>query len=1162
MAKKRCMSLFMIGVLLIQFLFPMNALAAGQDVCEKLNVTSKKILINDKEYESATEVKKGDKFQLEVYWNISDTTGIKAGDFIYIPVKISGVDIQTTMENSYSLKLEGSNTEIGRWGVIKEAEGQYLIKCTFNEEIESKASLKNGKFFAGGGITSNDTVVIEIADGSSPIEIPVTEGGGGNQIGIIRPSGNMEKWGWQNNNDVNRVNWEIGVNRSDFFDFLTGKITDIQAATKKNVLFIDELQKGQTVRSLSPWVAFPLVVEYQGQLQPGTPYAISGEFLGAQNFKKLEYQNGETESEFKEKVKNTPAPCYGIFPKDKHTAEANAPDDGDYLYFNAGDLPGTLRANFTKSDLYAAVDGLNVPEIVKETTRTAYDRYFSDLGVAANDYVPVMSPIIKFSTNVPEGTASQDIVNTARIEYSNSSVNSNESIVEYKDFNGTVGAVEKGNVRLEKRDAQTQEAIPGVSFGLYKKSGDQLTLLDNKQTNSEGIVEFEQIGIGNFVILELKSSTHDQKSLTIQNEQGQSVPVKDYNVDGLDYKGFEFSVTGDESAGLKYIGENQKKIATASFTVDKRLTGRNLLANEFQFELRDSEGKLLQTKTNDSDGNIYFDALSYEKAGTYDYTITEVKGSDATITYDKKVIKAKVTVSDESGQLVAKTAYEGNTTFENTYTPKSGSVVLTAQKKLNGRALNNGEFTFELRDSEGKLLQTKTNDSNGNIYFDALSYEKAGTYDYTITEVKGSDATITYDKKVIKAKVTVSDESGQLVAKTAYEGDTTFENTYTPKSGSIVLTAQKKLNGRTLKNGEFTFELRDSEGKLLQTKTNDSNGNVYFDALSYEKAGTYDYTITEVKGTDATITYDKKIVKAKVAVSDESGQLVAKTTYEGDTTFENTYTPKSGSVVLTAQKKLNGRALNNGEFTFELRDSEGKLLQTKTNDSNGNVYFDALSYEKAGTYDYTITEVKGTDATITYDKKVIKAKVTVSDESGQLVAKTTYEGDTTFENTYTPKTGSVVLTAQKKLNGRALNNGEFTFELRDSEGKLLQTKTNDSDGNIYFDALSYEKAGTYDYTITEVKGSDATITYDNTKYNAQVNVTDNNGKLTATSLYEKQPIFRNTYTPRKVINKENPQTKKYPRTGSSQSSWWIVTGGWILFGVISIFLYRFTKKQQ
>lgn len=233
MAKKRCMSLFMIGVLLIQFLFPMNALAAGQDVSEKLNVTSKKILINDKEYESATEVKKGDKFQLEVYWNISDTTGIKAGDFIYIPVKISGVDIQTTMENSYSLKLEGSNTEIGRWGVIKEAEGQYLIKCTFNEEIESKASLKNGKFFAGGGITSNDTVVIEIADGSSPIEIPVTEGGGGNQIGIIRPSGNMEKWGWQNNNDVNRVNWEIGVNRSDFFDFFNRKNNRYPSCDKK-----------------------------------------------------------------------------------------------------------------------------------------------------------------------------------------------------------------------------------------------------------------------------------------------------------------------------------------------------------------------------------------------------------------------------------------------------------------------------------------------------------------------------------------------------------------------------------------------------------------------------------------------------------------------------------------------------------------------------------------------------------------------------------------------------------------------------------------------------------------------------------------------------------------------------------------------------------------
>ena len=556
------------------------------------------------------------------------------------------------------------------------------------------------------------------------------------------------------------------------------------------------------------------------------------------------------------------------------------------------------------------------------------------------------------------------------------------------------------------------------------------------------------------------------------------------------------------------------KAGSVVLSAEKVLIGRDLKAEEFDFELVNEAGTVLQTKANDATGKIYFDALPYDKAGEYRYTIREKAGTDGTITYDTKELAVVVTVTDEDGQLTAVAEYEGNQVFENDYTPKAGGVVLNAEKVLTGRTLEANEFAFELVGEAGNVLQTKTNDVNGQIYFDELTYGEVGEYRYTIREKAGADSTITYDTKEISVVVKVTDEDGQLVAKATYDGNAIFENDYTPKAGSVVLSAEKVLTGRTLQANEFDFELVDEDGTVLQTKANDATGKIYFDALAYDKAGEYHYTIREQTGTDGTITYDAKELAVVVTVTDEDGQLAAVAEYEGNQVFENSYQPKAGSVVLSAEKVLTGRTLQANEFDFELVDEDGTVLQTKANDTTGKIYFDALAYDEAGEYRYTIREKAGNDGTITYDAKELAVVVTVTDEAGQLTAVAEYEGNQVFENSYQPKAGSVVLSAEKVLTGRTLQANEFDFELVDEDGTVLQTKANDATGKIYFDALAYDETGEYHYTIREKTGTDGTITYDTKELAVVVTVTDEAGQLTAVAEYEGDQVFENSYQPK------------------------------------------------
>ncbi|MBS7576789.1 MULTISPECIES: FctA domain-containing protein [unclassified Enterococcus] len=240
---------------------------------------------------------------------------------------------------------------------------------------------------------------------------------------------------------------------------------------------------------------------------------------------------------------------------------------------------------------------------------------------------------------------------------------------------------------------------------------------------------------------------------------------------------------GIASNGIVKFGENPIVTPTnVKLNATKILTGRVLNAEEFSFSLKDASGNIIQTKNNDAQGAINFDSLFYDKAGTYTYTIEEVQKTQTGITYDPHIIDVTVIVEDKAGKLEAATVYTGSQIFENTYQPISDTITLTAHKTLTGRALNAGEFSFSLKDAVGNIIQTKNNDAQGAINFDSLSYDRAGTYTYTIEEVQEAQTDITYDTHIIAVTVTVEDKNGQLEAHAAYTGNQTFKNSYTPIS--------------------------------------------------------------------------------------------------------------------------------------------------------------------------------------------------------------------------------------------------------------------------------------------------------------------------------------------------------------------------------------------
>ena len=612
---------------------------------------------------------------------------------------------------------------------------------------------------------------------------------------------------------------------------------------------------------------------------------------------------------------------------------------------------------------------------------------------------------------------------------------------------------------------------------------------------------------------------------------------------------------------------------------DQEHTQLPITEGQFEFVLKDENNKVVETAKNKADGTVNFKSLTFNKEGTHTYTITENKGTDASVNYSTQSITATVDVKKDNDKLVATVTYSGgdgeqkNTITNTQNKPKvsNAKVTLKLKKAFEGGELKGDDFEFVAKDANDQVVGTAKNNKDGSITFDNITVDKAGTFNYTITETKGSDKTITYSDQTITATVVVVEKDKALVVEQiSYSDGQTDTDTFTnkkeaPKTESVKATLQVN---KLLKEGETTLPLTDDQfefvlkegNNTLETAKNKANGTVSFKELSYTEEGTHTYTITENKGTDASINYSTQTITATVEVKKANDKLVATVTYSGGDTengdmFTNTKTPptpvpptvKPTTAQFKAKKVLaiNGtsdRTLKANEYTFLLKDQAGTLVDTKTNGENGDILFNPVSFNEAGTFTYTIVEQKPAtpESAITYDETVHTVTVTVTkDENGQLNADVQYDGkkDTpTFTNTYTPPTpptpSEKQITTSKILEGRDLLGGEFSFNLLDENGSVLQTKQNAADGTVTFDAIAYTEAmiGTHKYTIKEVVPADkANIQYDEGQVDVTVTVTKDEASnaIQAVVAYGDKKTFINKVIPPTPPTIDIPELKLY-----------------------------------
>lgn len=602
---------------------------------------------------------------------------------------------------------------------------------------------------------------------------------------------------------------------------------------------------------------------------------------------------------------------------------------------------------------------------------------------------------------------------------------------------------------------------------------------------------------------------------------------------------------------------------------------------------------------------LQINSNAFVKDGVYRYQVRERRGDNPGVAYDDRTWMLTVTVTDDlttfTRRITANTTCDGVQSdaiqFTNTYKAQPVSVRFRARKTLadpdhTGVRLQSGQYEFTcVEDGTGGQVGTaKTNDQRGDVLFDAISYTRPGTYDYTIAETPGDRGGVTYDAAKHHVRVTVTDDGeGRLLADVKYDGGTAipeFTNTYRAQPATDTPNAVKRMsasegNKYPLKGDDFAFTLLQQSAPADasnpdQTKRNDRNGDIRFDRLSFPLVGTYVFTMSEQDTTVPGVTKDGTVATITYVVEDvgHTGRLsvTSKTVTpstgdsDGTVTFTNRYNPKNVGYAIGGAKRIvntdtaTGRIPQDGEFTFQLNaasahDSDGNPIDagdipmpdgsrdgklTVANKGTGFT-FGRMTYTKPGAYTYHVKELAGTDKTIGYSTQEYDVTITVTDQNGALTATSDRQtNDIRFDNTYTPTPVDVTVKADKHLTGRDLNDDEFAAELKDSDGKLLQTKrfarvprdaqsdkaTNvrEGDGTLEFDKLTYTKTGVYTYTVTEQDGNLGGVTYDRTVHTVTITVTEDtkSHKLVASVAYsngkasEKSILFQNAYQPEDV----------------------------------------------
>ncbi len=737
-------------------------------------------------------------------------------------------------------------------------------------------------------------------------------------------------------------------------------------------------------------------------------------------------------------------------------------------------------------------------------------------------------------------------------------------------------------------------------------------------------LSFDAVGVYAFQTFEVEPEDEDKlPGVFYENEWHTfSVFVTDDDMDGSleiskiysDHSGKTFTQNDDGSWTITTDFTNVQHItAPVTVVIDTKKNLENLsnspLVNVsgFLFGLYTDESCNIAASANDDQRLTAIDYVPTDAAGEgwidiiindvgeYTFYVKEIQGDNDKMTYSQKVVRVDITVTQISGgKLHAETTFttvtndlgepalndealnsEDQIEFTNTYIPTSAEFVLEATKTLNGRDMDEGEFTFEIRPFEGTVgeVVTGTNIAGKDgeaveIRFGSIEYTKVGRYVYEVVETSADGNGVTTDKTKYQIIVTVTDVNGELKATvTVYNlvsNVINFVNDYKSEPAEYKPSGEKILNGRALVNDEFSFVIAetDANGNVLdngytETVKNFANGAVEFSTIKYTETGVYYYNIYEMENAVVNgITFDKSVYNIVVTVTDNlKGNLVAETEIfqngisANSVRFTNTYIPASTGANIHGSKILTGKVLGSGDYTFELHESNSNWelsdspLEVVENQDNGYFTFqiletynqtnDSYYFQEAGTYYFLVKETNGGETIdgVYYDNTVFRVKIEITDNlRGQLVPTVyIYDSedvqipDIVFMNSYNIiSDAEITISGTKTLENLDLEDEMFSFNLFAADeffakGELIETVKNyngEFEFNIAYTAEDVE-IGTFYYIIEEENAGKTIngITYSSVVYKVTVTVEDDGvgGIITTLNIEGGSVSFVNTY---------------------------------------------------
>lgn len=675
---------------------------------------------------------------------------------------------------------------------------------------------------------------------------------------------------------------------------------------------------------------------------------------------------------------------------------------------------------------------------------------------------------------------------------------------------------------LTAGDDNTQTAIKDGAVTIAE-SGDKAVVIGAKDGETKefqfGDVTFTKVGTYTFDIKEnvpqtqaggMTYDTHTAKAtVTVERDTENFGKLKasvSYN------NGTAGTATDKAVFENSYSSSTEAKGGTsAEVMANKILNGRPLKAREFQFKLatrptNGSNGTVIQEKQNQENGNISFDSLKYKTSNT--------AAGDTAIVLSQAV---------SDGYAVKSTDQNGNTVYTLNYRIYEETAEGTLPNGVSA-VTNSYDFTVRVTDNGNGTLTAVTNYPEGKDKFEFENRYGASEVPVTITGSK----TLSYEEGLTP---------DSIAGKFTFTLDALTEGAPMPENTTAVNGAEGNVNF-----GRILFALSQLEGVAP-----DENGT---------RTKEFEYKVTE-SGSVSGVTNDTGASTGKTFKltlhDDGKGTLtVTRNPAEGSLfSFTNTYNVSELSSSVTDQVKVNksltGRELRDGEFRFELLEGSN-VIATGTNDADGNVTFDKITYTKPGNHLYTVREVNQGESGITYDDQTYMIHTKITDNGdGTLKAEhqvlagigeddqmiPAEENAITFQNSYKAEPANVTIEAVKKLEGGTLKEGQFTFQIKDKDGKAVAEVKNKEDGAIRFENLTFDSEGTYEYTISEVNDKQTGVTYDENVYKLTVSVTDDGSGVLSAKVSGDKATFTNHY--KATDPKTDPKSDTKPKTPASDA---------------------------